>query len=70
MEIFDLFQLVGYFAAFWLFLFSPDFRRERLGEFREAGAGGRCALVVEGAVATFCGLLPLAALGLLLEYAT
>jgi hypothetical protein len=66
MELFAAFELVAYAAAFWLFLVSPSFRRERVRAFAAAGAGGRAAMLVEGAVAAFCGLLPAAAVAAVL----
>ncbi|MBD0321662.1 MAG: hypothetical protein ICV87_15105 [Gemmatimonadetes bacterium] len=59
MDILDLLELLGYFAAFWLFLVSRDFRRRHIAEFRQAGVVRRCVFVLDGMVATFCGLLPI-----------
>ncbi len=59
MDILEVGEILGYFAAFWCFLFSPAFRRQRIAEFRGARAVRRGFMVLEGAIAVFCGLLPL-----------
>jgi hypothetical protein len=59
MEIPDVGELLGYFAAFWCFLFWSAFRRQQIAGFRDAGAVRRGFMLLEGAVAVFCGLLPL-----------
>ncbi len=58
MDSLEVLELLGYFTAFWAFLFSPGYRRRQIAEFREAGAIRRCGIALEGSVATFCGLLP------------
>lgn len=63
MDILDLLEVLAYFALFWLFLFSPDFRRRQIAGFRDAGIFARCARLFHGAIATACGLLPVAVLG-------
>jgi hypothetical protein len=52
-------ELIAYGAAFWMFLLSPAFRRRQVGEYREASFGGRCVILIEGAVASACGLFPM-----------
>jgi hypothetical protein len=58
--MFDLLQLLAYLGAFWLFVFSPGFRAKWLAEYRAASTGGRVMRLLEGAVATLCGLAPFA----------
>lgn len=58
MDGLEVLEVFGYFTAFWVFLFSPAYRRQQIANFREAGAVGRCWMALEGALATFCGLLP------------
>jgi hypothetical protein len=59
MDIFEVGELLGYCAAFWGFLFLPAYRRERITTLRDAGAVRRGIMMLEGARAVFCGLLPL-----------
>lgn len=63
--MFELAELLAYFAAFWLFIFSPRFRRTRLDTVRAASWTGRLVLTLEAVVAAICGLLPAAVLALL-----
>ena len=59
-------ELLAYLGAFWLFLLSAEFRGRWIGDFRDAGAVGRGFMLLEGAVAAFCGLSPFTALALVL----
>ncbi|HEX8208769.1 MAG TPA: hypothetical protein VF584_01185 [Longimicrobium sp.] len=59
MDILEVGEILGYCAAFWCFLFSPAFRRQRITKFRDAGAVRRGFMLLDGAAAVFCGLLPL-----------
>jgi hypothetical protein len=59
MDLVDAGELLAYFTAFWCFLFWPAFRRRRIAEFLGAGAVRRGFMLLEGVIATFCGLLPL-----------
>lgn len=59
MDIMEVGEILGYFAAFWCFVFSPAFRRRQIAEFRNARAVRRGFMMLGGASAVFCGLLPL-----------
>lgn len=59
MDILDVGELLAYITAFWCFLFWPAFRRRQIAEFRDAGAVRRGFMLLDGAIAAVCGLLPL-----------
>jgi len=56
----DLIEPLGYFAGFWLFLFSPTFRAEVLRDWRERPWFLQVLIPFEVAIATVVGLAPVA----------
>jgi len=56
-------EVVGYFAFFWLFLFSSRYRALQMEEWNNGGWFGRIFMVIEAITSTIIGLiLPLALL--------
>ena len=58
LEILEAFEALGYFGAFWLFVFSSRARGATLAEWRGRGVIGRIIGLLEGAIAAGIGLLP------------
>ena len=52
----DTGEALRYLIGFWAFLLSPTYRRAALRTWRDAGAGQRSVLLLEGAIATAVGL--------------
>jgi hypothetical protein len=53
----EAFEFLGYFAFFWIFVFSPKFRRARVEDWREGGLLQRASLVFECAVSFLIGVV-------------
>ncbi|HEX6747604.1 MAG TPA: hypothetical protein VF092_09975 [Longimicrobium sp.] len=63
MNVGDGLEFLGNLGAFWRFVFSARFRGTWLNKFARARRFDRFMMAVEGAVATFCGvILPVAVL--------
>jgi hypothetical protein len=58
--MFEFLELLGCIAAFWNFVFCAEFRAKWVSDFNRAGTFGRTMKLIEGAVATACGLAPFA----------
>ncbi len=54
----EILEGLGYFAAFWTFVLSNDYRTAQLHEFRNA-RWGRLPMLFQALVATVIGLAPL-----------
>lgn len=52
----DTGEALRYVIGFWAFLLSPTYRKAALRAWRDAGAGQRSLLLLEGTVATAVGL--------------
>lgn len=52
----DTGDALRYLIGFWAFLLSPSYRQAALRAWRDAGAGQRGLLLLEGAIATAVGL--------------
>lgn len=56
----DAGEILRYTVGFWAFLFHRGYRNRTLRRWRDAGAGARGLMVLEGVVTTLIGLgLPL-----------
>ena len=54
----EILEGLGYFAAFWTFIFSNDFRASLIDEYRAEGRGGRFMLLFQAFIATLIGVFP------------
>ena len=62
----ELVEALGYFGAFWSFVFSRRVRTAMLADWRERRLGGKVAGLLEATIATFVGLGPFALAGYLI----
>lgn len=53
----DAIDLVGYFAFFWLFLFSKKFRETRIADWRSGGLIERFFMTIESLISFLIGVI-------------
>jgi len=53
----DFIELIGYFAGFWLFLFSKKFRDMIIQDWKSSGVFGKFFIIVGAASSIFCGVV-------------
>ena len=58
MEILEAFEALGYFGAFWIFVFSARARQAMLAEWRGRSVLGKGVGLLEGTIAAGIGLMP------------
>jgi hypothetical protein len=66
--LFEIVEVGGYFFGFWMFLFSPKYRKIIIDDWTSSGWGGKVGILFGAISSIFCGVvIPLYIIKMIIE---